>query len=355
MKLLDKYIAQTVLASISLVTLMLIGLYGFILFVDQLNDLGKGNYDALHAGWVVLLSLPYQVYLFFPVASLLGCLVGLGMLANHRELIVMRAAGMSITDITWAVFKAALILIMFVTLIGETCVPYLSKLARDVKIQAMSGGEALRTSSGVWMRYHDDFLMLGQVISGGILEDVLQFHFDKKHHLAFARKIDTLTFAQGQWHAQGVHETRIKKNRTYAHTYATMDWEVNLNPKILIVNQSESEEMSLLELHQYLKANKGAKQSLSHFRLAYWQRIMQPITTAVMMILAIPFIFGPLRSSTMGAKLLIGVSVGFGFHLVNRFFAPVSQVFQLPPELAAIAPTLVFALLGLYLMRRIKS
>jgi lipopolysaccharide export system permease protein len=355
MKLLDKYIAKTVLSAISLVTLMLIGLHGFILFVDQLNDLGKGNYDAFHAGWVVLLSLPYQIYLFFPVASLLGCLVGLGMLANHRELIVMRAAGMSITDITLAVFKAAVLLIVIVTVMGETCVPYLSKLSRDIKVQAMSGGKALRTSSGVWMRYHDDFLMLGQVISGDTLEHVLQFHFNHKHQLEYARKIDTARFIQGKWRAEGVHETRIESNKTIVHYDAVKDWDVTLNPQYLLVNQHEADEMTLLELHHYLKVTKRAKQSLALARLSYWQRIMQPITTGVMMILAIPFIFGPLRSSTMGAKLLTGVSVGFGFHLINRFFGPVSQVFQWPPELAAIGPTVVFALLGFYLMKRIKA
>ncbi|MCK1890503.1 LptF/LptG family permease, partial [Legionella pneumophila] len=50
--------------------------------------------------------MPYQVYLFFPIASLLGCLVGLGVLANHSELVVMRAAGISIGQITGAVLKA---------------------------------------------------------------------------------------------------------------------------------------------------------------------------------------------------------------------------------------------------------
>jgi lipopolysaccharide export system permease protein len=73
-----------------------------------------------------------------------------------------------------------------------------------------------------------------------------------------------------------------------------------------------------------------------------------------MMVLAIPFVFGPLRSSTMGAKLLLGASVGFGFHLANRFFGPLADVLHWPPELAAILPTSVFALIGLYWMGRVR-
>ena len=93
MKLLSNYIAKIVLASTGLVTLMLIGLQIFILFVKQLGDLGKGGYGILQATWFVFCQLPYQIYTFMPMASLLGCLIGLGMMANHRELVVMRAAG----------------------------------------------------------------------------------------------------------------------------------------------------------------------------------------------------------------------------------------------------------------------
>jgi lipopolysaccharide export system permease protein len=112
--------------------------------------------------------------------------------------------------------------------------------------------------------------------------------------------------------------------------------------------------MTLHELNRYLREQSRNQQNASNYKFSFYQRIMQPLTTLVMMILAIPFIFGPLRSSTMGSKLLVGATVGFGFHIMNQFFGPVSTVFQWPPELAAIGPTLIFALIGVYLMRRVR-
>jgi lipopolysaccharide export system permease protein len=355
MKLLDQYIAKTVLSGIGLITLILTGLHGFILFVSQLDDLGKGDYGVMQAAWVVLLNLPYQVYLFFPVASLLGSLVGLSVLANHRELLVMRAAGLSISQVILSVFKVAVMLILAVTLLGETFIPKLSMHARDEKMQALSTGQAIRTSTGVWLRYRNDFLMLGEVISNTKLKNVVQFHFDKQHHLQFTRQLDSVEFLNGQWHATNVEETQLNvaRNQIQATQFQTLIWDVKLNPRILRISQNEPDEMSLSELHRYLHA-KNIHQSLSNYELAYWQRIIQPLTTVVMMILAIPFVFGPLRSSSMGAKLLTGVSVGFGFHMMNHFFGPVAQVFQWPPAIAALAPTLCFALLGVYLMKRVK-
>lgn len=125
-------------------------------------------------------------------------------------------------------------------------------------------------------------------------------------------------------------------------------------PLVLKVTTNDPDEMSLKELGRYLRLQKQNHQRTFQYELAYWQRIIQPLATIVMMLLAIPFIFGPLRSSTMGSKILIGAVIGFGFHLLNRLFGSLSQVMQWPIPLLAIGPTVICALFGYYLMRRAK-
>jgi lipopolysaccharide export system permease protein len=354
MRILDRYIATTVLSAIGLVTLMLIGLQIFILFVNQLEDLGKLDFGMWQATVFVLLQMPYQVYLFFPMASLLGSLIGLGLLANHSELVVMRAAGMSIGQITRAVLKASLLVIILVTCIGELLVPKMAQFANDYKTSALTGGQTLRTAQGVWVRYGNDFISIGQILPDKILQDVYQFRFDAEHHLQLARQINEVRFVDQVWVAYGVNQTEFFKDRTKATKLNSLVWDVAIKPQVLMISSVEPDEMTLHELNRYLREQKRTKQNAHVYKLAFYQRIVQPFTTVVMMMLAIPFIFGPLRSSTMGSKLLVGATVGFSFHIVNRFFGPVSTVFQWPAELAALVPTIVFAILGLYLMRRVR-
>lgn len=354
MKLVERYIAKTVLGSVGLVTLLLAGLQIFILFVNQLDDLGRANFGIVQTAFYVLLQMPYQVYLFFPMASLLGCLIGLGILASNRELVVMRAAGMSIGQITLAVLKVAFLVIVLVTMLGETLVPRLAHFANDQKTLALSGGQALRTAQGIWLRYQHDFIAIGSILPDDTLEQVYQFRFDNQHRMRLARKIERIAFVDQQWQAFGVAETQIDDDHTKAMHYKHLAWDVPLQPKALNLSSSEPDEMTLAELRQFLYAQKRGYQNTINYQLAYWQRLIQPFTTVVMMILAIPFIFGPLRSSTMGSKLLAGITVGFGFHIINRFFGPLSQVFQWPPLLAAVGPTLLFALLGMWLMSRVR-
>lgn len=354
MRIIDRYVAKTVLSAIALVTLMLAGLQIFMLFVDQLGDLGRVNFGIGQAAVFVLLQMPYQVYLFFPMASLLGCLIGLGILANHSELVVMRAAGMSIGQITGAVLKASLVIIVLVTTLGETLVPLMSHYANDYKMAALTGGQSLRTSRGMWLRYGNDFISIGLIFPGNVLKGIYQFRFDANHNLQIARVIKEARYIDNSWIAYGVEQTEFSSDHTKAQTIASLAWDVPVKPNILKISSNQPDEMTLHELNRYLREQKRSQQNAHTYKLAFLQRIIQPLTTMVMMVLAIPFIFGPLRSSTMGSKLLVGATVGFGFHLLNRFLGPVSTVYQWPAELAAFGPTFIFALLGIYLMRRVR-
>jgi lipopolysaccharide export system permease protein len=354
MRILDRYIAKTVLSAIGLVTLMLAGLQIFILFVNQLDDLGKADFGIAQATLFVFLQMPYQVYLFFPMASLLGCLIGLGVMASHSELVVMRAAGVSIGQITAAVLKASVIVIIFVTALGEILTPIMSHYANDYKTSALSGGQTLRTPQGIWLRYGNDFISIGSVLPDNLLQKVYQFRFDDHHRLKIAREISQIKFANYSWTAYDVKQTEFLEDHTKATRFDTLSWDVPVKPQILHITGSNPDEMTLHELNRYLREQKRNQQNVQNYKIAFLQRIIQPITTMVMMLLAIPFIFGPLRSSTMGSKLLVGATVGFGFHILNQFFGPVSLVFQWPPEIAALGPTVIFAVVGFYLMRRVK-
>lgn len=352
MKLVDRYIIKTVGSSLALVFFILTGLQVFISFVNQLGDLGKGDYGLLEAITFVALDAPYQVYLFFPMASLLGCLVGLGVMGSHHELVVLRAAGMSIGQITLAVFKLAVVVIIIMTLLGEMVLPKMVFQAHSSKIQAMQEDRVLHTSKGMWLNIGQNILMIGTIVSPSELKKIEQFHFDQQRRLLFVRRIESLKQQQGQWIASAWVQTNLLPNKTVVERATNVPWEVALDPRILLVTQHEPNEMTFLELHQYLSLQKLTRQNVRDFELGYWQRLVLPFTTLVMMLLAIPFVFGPLRSSGMGVKLMYGAVIGFGFYMLNRFFGSLSQIYQFSVLVAAIGPTAVCAGLGIVLMSR---
>lgn len=76
------------------------------------------------------------------------------------------------------------------------------------------------------------------------------------------------------------------------------------------------------------------------------------MVTAALVLMAISFIFGPLRSVTLGQRVFTGVLVGFVFRIAQDLLGPSSQVFGFPPLLAVVIPAGICALAGVWLLRR---
>ena len=76
--IIDIYIARTLLSTIFVTLSTLVGLSALIKFVEQLRKVGEGDYDLIVAGLFVFFSLPRDIEQFFPMATLLGGLIGMG-------------------------------------------------------------------------------------------------------------------------------------------------------------------------------------------------------------------------------------------------------------------------------------
>ena len=143
MLLLNRYISKNVISATLLALLILLGVQTFIDFLGELRDIGTKNYDLIHAILFVPTLLPSDVYQFFPMAAVVGTLMGLGKLASRSELIAMRAAGISVAQVTWVIFKTSILMLIVVTALGEWIAPHAEHYGETRKAIAMNGGQAI--------------------------------------------------------------------------------------------------------------------------------------------------------------------------------------------------------------------
>ncbi|NOH97130.1 LPS export ABC transporter permease LptG [Vibrio sp. 99-70-13A1] len=352
-KILDLYIGRTIIATTSLVLVTFVGLSGIIKYVEQLRKVGRGTYDLLQALYFVLLSIPRDIEMFFPMAALLGALIGLGMLAASSELVVMQAAGFSKLDIGMSVLKTAVPLMVIVMLLGQWGAPQAQKMARDLRAMSISGGSIVSTQSGVWARDANDFIFIAE-IDGEQLRGVNMWRFDKDKNLKTSLFAESAEYnGDNSWLMSGVQstsfESEVEISKIVSPDYL---WKTSLAPDKLAVVTVKPEELSLSGLYDYVNYLKASEQDSSRYELAFWRKVTQPISIAVMMLMALSFIFGPLRSVTMGARILSGVIAGFTFYISSEFFGPVSLVYQIPPAFGALAPSFVFFFVAVMLLRR---
>lgn len=354
MSILDWYIARIIAATSALSLMILVGLSSMLKFVQQLKSVGHGSYELVDAGLYVLLMMPRDIELFFPMAALLGALIGLGMMASSSELVVMQAAGISRFQIIVSVMKTAVPLMLLIMALGEWGAPWSEQTARNLRAQAISGGSLIKASHGLWAKDGERFVHIGEVEDIGNLRDVSYYDFNDKLELELMVNADTATFNKGEWLLKDVKRTYFQASRIEVEQFGELNWKSTLTPDKLGVVTVKPESLSVAGLSSYLDYLDANKQDPSRYELAFWRKLLQPLTIAVMMLLALSFIFGPLRSVSMGARLVMGVVTGFAFHLANAAFGPISLVYNLPPILGALLPSLLFFTAATYLLNRAR-
>lgn len=352
-KRLPLYLATTILTTIGMVMFLLLGLELIFSLVNEVRDIGTNDYTFLKASAVLALTIPQKIYQMFPMSALIGTLMGLGVLASHSELVVMQAAGISIRRITQTVVAIALVLGIIIWGVGEGVAPYLDKMSNHMKAQALSGGQALRTNHGTWVRDGDDFVHIRKLYVGGHLEGITRYQFDENLNLKKAIYASYGDYIDKRWVLKDIQETIFNDDSVSRETHESQNWDSVLSPNILsVVSEKYLDKLSMVGLKRTIDYRKANGLESKPFELAFWEKVMQPISVAVMMFLAIPFIFGPLRQATMGLRLVSGILVGFSFYTFNEMFGHLALVYQVPPIIGAVLPTFLFFILGLLLMRK---
>ncbi|WP_159565419.1 LPS export ABC transporter permease LptG [Budvicia diplopodorum] len=353
-KVLDRYIGRTIFGTIMSTLFLLVSLSGIIKFVDQLRKTGRGDYDAWGAGLYTLLSIPKDIEIFFPMAALLGALLGLGALATRSELVVMEASGFTRMQIAAAVMKTAIPLVLLTMAIGEWVAPVGEQTARNMRAQMMYGNSLLSTRDGIWAKDKNDFIYIQSVAKEDELSGVSIYHFDNNRKLLSVRYAGTATYdtEQKKWQLTQVDQSDLSEPNKIVGTQTLNDeWNTNLTPDKLGVVAMDPEALSASGLYEYSKYLKQSGQESTRYQLIFWNKVLSPLSVAVMMLMALSFIFGPLRSVPMGVRVVIGISFGFTFYVLNKIFGPLSMVINLPPILGAALPSLLFLLISLLLLK----
>ena len=352
MRILDLYIGRVITSTTFLTLMVFISLSGITKFVEQMRSVGKGSYDLSHAALYVLYAVPRDVEMFFPMAALIGGLIGIGMLASNSELVVMQAAGLSRLDIIKSVMKSATVLIIISMIIAEWIAPVGEASARQVKAQAISGGSLIAAKGGTWAKDGDYFVHIDEVQDTGTLNGIQIYRFNEQLQLTSWLSAQSAQYQNKSWLLKDATETHVVNEQVVSTHKTEQSWVSSLTPDKLGVVTVKPESLSIRGLVDYLDYLQKNKQDPSRYELALWRKIAQPITLAVMLLLALSFIFGPLRSVSMGARIMMGVAMGIAFFITNEVFGSLSLVYQLPAMFGALMPSLIFASIAVFFIKK---
>jgi lipopolysaccharide export system permease protein len=355
MNLLDRYVIRALLGGVLVVVAVLVSLGAMFLFAGQQDDIGVGTYSALDALWFVLLNMPQQIYEILPIGTMIGALIGLGSLARGSELTVMRAAGISVWRIAASVGMAGVVLILVAVVCGEFLAPPLQQMATRQKAMSKFSTISYGGRGGPWVRDGDVLINVMEQSGVGEFGGMRIFELTPDHELKSVATAATATVQpDGTWKLTRYAATKFGGPTVESEKEASRGFNSTIGGDFLALTVREPRQLEtrvLWGLMRYLKEN-DLDASTQEF--AFWSRIAR--TTAILFaaLLAVPFVFGSLRSAGAGSRTLIGVLIGVSFFFIQRMLESGAVVFDASPFLLAWFPTFLLAGTSLVLIARTR-
>jgi lipopolysaccharide export system permease protein len=289
----------------------------------------------------VLLRLPRTVFETLPAAALIGSLLGLGNLAVHRELIVMRASGVSSWQLLGAVGLAGFGLAVLMALLGESMAPGLSAYANEMRTRALHEDLGLADGQSTWLKDGDRILNLrrqtGDLGYGG---GVLLFEIGPGQELRQIARADSADVdSANNWVLANYAETSFLERGVEARSLRESTETYGLNPDLLALSVVRHDLLDTPALQRYIAYLQDNGLDARRYLIAYWSRMADVVSVVLMTILALPFVFGGLRSAGTGGRLLVGLMIGLGYYVIGEVSASGGEVFALNPLVVAWAPS----------------
>ncbi|NOQ35523.1 MAG: LPS export ABC transporter permease LptG, partial [Methylococcaceae bacterium] len=319
MNILSLHIVKEVLKGSFLALLLLLTLFNLFTFSDELKDMGKGSYGLKEIFLYLALTSPRVFYELVPSGALLGSLFVLGAMANNREIIAMRSAGLSVMWIIRSVMLAGVVLVIVAIAVGEFVAPQAERSAQLLKTTSQHNKVIMHTRYGIWLREGNKFINIREIKGKAQLADISIYQLNEQKKLEEIIHAENGDFIDNEkWRLSGIKRSKITENQIIPSHGDEQMWKTAIAPDLLKIVMVKSDNLSLYDLYQYIDFLKENNQKSQTFEAAFWGRLINPLVTFVMLMVATPFVIGIKRGSSMGGRLMLGIIIGMAFNILDK-------------------------------------
>lgn len=375
MNLLHRYIFK----SITLASLMAVGLFAFVLLVgnvlrDVVGLVADGQLSLGLLFGLIALLIPYVVAYALPLGILTGVLLVLGRLSAQREITAMRSAGLSLFQIASPIFFLALIGLVFAVLVNFHYAPharsqYRGDLAQAIRVNPLSfiveqnfvrhfpgyvlyvGEKQEQRLRDVWVWELDD------------QRRVLKFIQAEEANLDYDPVTESLLLSLDQGYSEARSERDPEDVRTARPPLEFERTSIRLPLDQILGGQTTTKKLSRMTFNEVMQErqrlltlaseepDEAHDLGLLRIRMLIHERFAMAYAILSLATLAIPLGITIQRKET-SANLFVALILALSFYLLMVIIAWFERMPHLRPDLLMWAPNLGFQALGIWLFVR---
>lgn len=347
-----------------IVVLITFSVFLSLIFIIELVELLRRGADKPGVSFgllfsMALLEVPRLGSRTLPFAILFGGMAAFLRLSRNNELIVARAAGVSVWQfITPALVVAFTIGAFVVTIYNPVSATLTTRFGQlESKYLEQRTSFIAVSSNGLWLRQADSngqSVVHAQHMDGkGLkLDDVTIFLYGQGD--TFLGRIDaaTASLKPGHWQLDDVWVLMVDDQPRHFDSYRQ---ETSLTESQIEESFAREESISFWELPHFINTAEAAGFSARRYQIYFHQLLATPAMLCTMVLVAAVF---SMKTSRMGGLLqmvLGGILAGFVVYFLGNLSLALGLSGILPTALAAWAPSIVVMLLGLAVLFHLED
>lgn len=307
----------------------------------------------------MLFKTPQIIYQMTPLALPLSTLIALGLLSRHRELVAIRAGGVSIRSVLGPVFMFALLCAALLFAIGEYFVPKSNEKLRLTyeemrrhhmrKEAALEGWNATDTFNGVWYRgSHGLYYIRRYEIGLDIIRGLTILETGPGFKLTRRIEARQATWSGKEWIGQHVTVREFPPSGNIStRQFASFTLPVEETPEQFGTTRVDPSEMGFFQLKTYIERLEGGGSDMREFRVDLWAKVAYPLSGFLLLVLAAPLGLKKGRGAGMSVGILISIVICITFYEFNAWMISVGHGGVVSPPVAAWSADIIYGLAGI--------
>ena len=350
---LARYFSARFLIAMLAMFLLCCVLIFFVDFIEMLRRAGNysGEVPGLLLAWMTLLRLPSFSELVLPFAVLIGTIGVFLMLNRSSELVVLRAAGISVWQFTLPAMIVAFLLGVGFVLVYNPIAAVARGQAEDLYAAAFGRGESLLKTkgAGAWLREDGSdgpsVLHAGEVLNQGLeLKNVTVFQYDRDHRLTERIEAKDAVLKDGRWELTNASVTAVGQEPEIYQSYLLSTY---LTPTQVRDSLGTVLSISFWDLPNFIQIAEKAGLPATQYRVQYQLLLSRPFLLVTMVLIAATCSLRGFRFGSVQINAVFGLAAGFIFFV----FSEMSRNFAMAGLTSAVAaawvPVIIAASLAL--------
>ena len=354
MSVITGYVTKQANNTILVVVISLLALLTLFALFEELDE-SNAAYGFQQAVEYIIYTTPRRLDEILIYGLFMGYLIALGRLAETNELTIFRASGMTPTKICGALLPSMVIWLGFSVVLAEFVAPSSEREAEANKLSIMYGDNAIGRRGGLWLHTGNMFMHVNAIDQRNQLQGITQYWLDEENNLYETIRADIGNYDANDelWLLEQGSRTLLQDGKSVTERFAHWAWENPITPQVIAAQAFlEPSKMSMQALYRQIEFNRAQQRGVNEYELAFWNRVLKPVSFFGLTLFALGVVLGPLREVSMGLRLTFGIFAGLGFKYLQDLFAPAAIVFDIPALIAILIPIGTYWGIAFYLIKR---